>query len=159
MKSRSSERGITSWFPLIEARLELLLLAAAHRLRQRYSDHEGAAVEHLLDERAEAEKDEACDPSHQEIDSDGRAPWQGSSACDRRSRCPFRRHQHRHRRIDAAIPDRHTGKLQSYLHPGDRSQQREIVDVAEMADPKNAVLENPQSVPQAHVEPPQNQRA
>src|SRR5271156_2960813 len=75
MKSRSSERGITSWFPLTWVRLELLLLAAAHQLRQRYSDHEGAAVEHLLDERAEAEEDEACDPSHQEIDGDGRAPW------------------------------------------------------------------------------------
>src|SRR5712672_182418 len=74
MKSRSSERGVTCWFPLIEAWSELLLLSSAHELGQRDSDDEGAAVEHLLDERAEAQKDETRNPSDQEIDGDGRAP-------------------------------------------------------------------------------------
>ncbi len=50
-------------------------------------------------------------------------------------------------------------ELQSHLHAGDRAEQRQIVDVAEMADPKNPVLENPETVAEAHVEPPQNQRA
>src|ERR1700722_9752878 len=74
MKSRSSERGVTSWFPLTEVGSELLLLSSAHQLGQRDGDDERAAVEHLLDERAEAEKDQAGDPSDQEIDGDRCAP-------------------------------------------------------------------------------------
>src|ERR1700733_14415087 len=75
MKSRSSERGVTSWsLPLKERGSELLLLSSPHQLGQGDGDHERAAVEHLLDERAEAQKDEACDPSDQEIDGDRGAP-------------------------------------------------------------------------------------
>src|ERR1700722_13283546 len=74
MKSRSSERGVTLRFPLIEAWSELLLLSSAHQLGQRDGDDEGAAVEHLLDERAETQKDETRNPGDQEIDGDGRAP-------------------------------------------------------------------------------------
>src|SRR5580704_162566 len=75
MKSRSSERGGTSLsLPWTEMGSELLLLSSAHQLGQGDSDHERAAVEHLLDERAEAQKDEACDPSDQEIDGDRGAP-------------------------------------------------------------------------------------
>src|ERR1700689_1926985 len=75
MKSRSSERGVTSWFlPLTEVESELLLLPSAHQLGQRDSDDKRAAVEHLLDERAEAQKDKACDPGDQEIDRDRCAP-------------------------------------------------------------------------------------
>src|SRR3984957_7408231 len=57
MKSRSSERGVTLWFPLIEAWSELLLLSSAHQLGQGDGDHERAAVEHLPDERADDQKD------------------------------------------------------------------------------------------------------
>src|ERR1700689_1499698 len=71
----------------------------------------------------------------------------------------FRRHQHRHRCIDAAVPDRHIGELQAHLHARDSAEQREVVDVAEMADPKNPVLENPKAIAEAHVEASQNQRA
>src|SRR6476660_2779009 len=75
MKSRSSERGVTSWSLLLtEMGSELLLLSSAHQLGQGDSDHERAAVEHLLDERAEAQKDEAGDPSDQEINGDRCAP-------------------------------------------------------------------------------------
>src|ERR1700693_148116 len=75
MKSRASERGVTSWsLPLTVRGSELLLLSSAHQLGQRDSDHERAAVEHLLDERTEAQKDEACEPSDQEIDGDRGAP-------------------------------------------------------------------------------------
>jgi hypothetical protein len=54
--------------------VKLLLLTAAHKLRQSDGDHQGAAIEHLLDERAETQKDETCNPGDQEIDRDGRAP-------------------------------------------------------------------------------------
>src|ERR1700722_6151931 len=74
MKSRSSERGVTSWFPLTEVGSELLLLSSPHQLGQRDGDDERAAVEHLLDERAEAEKGQTCGPSGQEIDGDRCAP-------------------------------------------------------------------------------------
>src|ERR1700722_11697462 len=75
MKSRSSERGVASWsLPLTEVESELLLLPSAHQLGQRDSDDKRAAVEHLLDERAEAQKDKACDPGDQEIHGDSRAP-------------------------------------------------------------------------------------
>src|ERR1700727_810811 len=88
-------------------------------------------------------------------------PW--GSAPFRSSRGPglsvlFGRHQHRHCRVDAAASDRHAGKLQSHLHSGYGAEQREVVDVAEMADPKNRVLENPETIAEAHIELPQNQR-
>jgi hypothetical protein len=53
---------------------ELLLLMTAYELRQGNGDHQGAAIEHLLDKRAETQKDETCNPSDQEINGDGRAP-------------------------------------------------------------------------------------
>ena len=54
----------------------------------------------------------------------------------------FGRRQHRHRRIDAAVPGRHAGELQSHLHSGYGADQREVVDVAERFNATPFDIEN-----------------
>jgi hypothetical protein len=58
----------------------------------------------------------------------------GPRRCGGRDRALSLRHQHRHRCVHAAVSDRHTGELQSHLHAREGAKQREVVDVAEMAD-------------------------
>ena len=59
---------------MTKAGSKLLLLAPANQLGQCHGDDKRAAIKHFLNERAEAQKDEACDPGDQEIDGDCRAP-------------------------------------------------------------------------------------
>src|SRR5690349_23817265 len=42
-----------------------------------------------------------------------------------------------HRRLRAALLVRHAGDLQPHLHAGERARQREVVEVAEVADAKD----------------------
>ena len=51
---------------------------------------------------------------------------------------------------------RHAGGAQAHLHAAERADQLQVAEIAEMADAEHAVLQNAETVAEAHVEPVQD---
>src|SRR5690606_41527804 len=57
-----------------------------------------------------------------------------------------------HRRLDAPGLDRHARELQSHLYPAEGPDEREVVEVAEVADPEDLPRELAEPRAERHVE-------
>ena len=61
-------------------------------------------------------------------------------------------HQMLHRGLDAVAVELQPGETQAHLDAGERAHQREIVEVAEVADAEHPALEPAQAGAERHVE-------